>query len=96
VLVLFLKEIRVIRTIRPKFVLNGVKNVFSTLNSHNYFTNNNSRREYMFIGNKYKILSNPEGIVCKSVGILHIIPSGLERNILQISINIYSLRELYF
>jgi hypothetical protein len=28
------KEIRVIRTIRLKFVLNGVKNVFSTLNSH--------------------------------------------------------------
>jgi hypothetical protein len=28
------KEIRVIRTIRLKFVLNGVQNVFSTLNSH--------------------------------------------------------------
>jgi hypothetical protein len=31
---LFLKEIRVIRTIRLKFVLNGVENVWSTLNAH--------------------------------------------------------------
>jgi hypothetical protein len=31
---LFLKEIRVISTIRLKFVLNGVKNVISILNSH--------------------------------------------------------------
>ncbi len=28
------KEIRVIRTIRLKFVLDGVKNVFLTINSH--------------------------------------------------------------
>jgi hypothetical protein len=33
-MLIFLKEIRVIRTIRLKFVFNGVKNVFSTLNSH--------------------------------------------------------------
>jgi hypothetical protein len=31
----------------------------------------------MFIGKSSNILSNPEGIVCKNDGNLHIIPSGL-------------------
>jgi hypothetical protein len=36
VLSLFLKIIRTIRTIRLKFVLNGAKNVFLTLNSRKF------------------------------------------------------------
>jgi hypothetical protein len=52
-----------------------------------------SRREYMFIGKRRKILFNPEGIICKIALFLHTIPSGLVKIRLNSPINIYSLRE---
>jgi hypothetical protein len=38
----------------------------------------NSRREYMFMGNKYKISPNPEGIVCKKCMNYTYNPFGIE------------------
>jgi hypothetical protein len=40
--------------------------------------NKNSRRECMFIGNEYKILSNPEGIVCQKCPNYTYNPFGIE------------------
>jgi hypothetical protein len=44
----------------------------------------------------WKMSINPEGIICKKGAILHIIPSGLGKILLNFPINIYSLRECAF